>query len=203
MLLLGLVLISVGPALAQGVESGRHKAQAAAVRMAEVLSPWEKSRLGLGAGNARNISLGRALPAYTISQADLFQARDGMLGGAFKQTDLVFWPVRVAGHQRAGVWLKRAGDSWQAVGVGEKAMSQSLARAREGISPFLRGMDIRDSYVVRLLVLDWAGCRFLAVLVRDRLLVWPLPSAAALLNLKPDFYSFLEIRPMLTGRSSD
>ena len=171
--------------------------------MAEVLTPWEKSRLGLGAGNAKNISLGRGLQAYTISRADLTQAKDRAMGGLFKETDLVFWPVRVAGHQRTGVWLKRSGDDWQAVGVGERAMSESMAKALENIDQALLERGIRDNYVLRLLTLDWAACRFLAVLVRDRLLVWPLPSAATLLNLAPDFYPLLEISPMLTGRSPD
>ncbi len=199
-----LVLLALArPGLAQEVESGRHKAQAAAVRLAEVLTPWEKSHLGLGVGNAKNITLGRPLPAYTISRTDLVQARDGMLGGIFKETELVFWPVRVAGHQRAGVWLKRAGQDWQAVGVGEKEMAKSMALAQEAILPALRDREIRDSYLLRLLVLDWAGCRFLSVLVRDRMLVWPLPSAATMLNLKADFYPFLEIKPMLSGRSLD
>ena len=206
LLFLALVLALVGRAQtspAQEVESGRHKAQAAAVRLAEVLTPWEKSHLGLGASNAKNISLGQALPAYTISRTDMAQAKDGMLGGIFKETDLVFWPVRVAGHQRAGVWLKRSGQDWQAAGVGEKEMAKSMALAQEAILPALKERDIRDNYLIRLLVLDWAGCRFLAVLVRDRMLVWPLPSAAAMLNLKPGFFSFLEIKPMLSGRSLD
>ncbi len=202
-LVLLVLVFPVRPSAALEVESGRHKAQAAAVRLAEVLTPWEKSHLGLGAGNARNITLGKALTAYTITRTDLAQAKDGMLGGIFKEMELVFWPVRVAGNQRAGVWLKPSGESWQAVGVGEKAMSKSMALARERIRPALEDRGIRDNYLIRLLVLDWAASRFLAVLVRDRLLVWPLPTAQALLNLKPGFYPLLEIKPMLTGRSSD
>lgn len=203
LILAGAILALPPRAAALEVESGRHKAQAAAVRLAEILTPWEKSHLGLGAGNAKNISLGRGMQAYTISRTDLTQARDKAMGGIFKETDLVFWPVRVAGHQRAGVWLKSSGDSWQAVGVGEKTMSRSLAKALENIDQALLERGIRDNYVLRLLTLDWAACRFLAVLVRDRLLVWPLPSAATLLNLEPDYYPLLEISPMLTGRSPE
>jgi hypothetical protein len=189
--------------LASDIESGRPKAQAAAVRLAEVLTPWDKSHLGLGAGSARNISLGRPLPAFTIDRADLAQAEDRTLGVVFKETDLVFWPVRVAGNERAGVWLKRTGGDWQAIGVGEKAMAKSLTQAKSGVNKALIELGLRDSYYLRLLVLDWAACRFLAVLVRDRILVWPLPSAAGLLNLKPDYYPLAEIRPLLTGRSAN
>jgi len=203
MALLAGLLLNPAPLRAEDIEAGRPRAQAAAVRLAEVLTPWDKSQLGLGAGSARNISLGRPLPAFTIDRADLAQAEDRTLGGLFKETDLVFWPVRVAGHERAGVWLKKTGEDWQAMGVGEKDMAKSLAQAKSGVAKALIEQGVRDSYLLRLLVLDWAACRFLAVLVRDKILVWPLPSAAGLLNLKPDFYPLAEIRPLLTGRSTN
>jgi len=60
---------------------------------------------------------------------------------------------------------------------------------------------LNDDYDLRLLVLDWSACRLLAVLVRDRLFIWPLPSAAELLELAPSLYRAEELRPKLTGRS--
>ncbi|MBW1712616.1 MAG: hypothetical protein JRJ59_05680 [Deltaproteobacteria bacterium] len=189
------------PVWAEDIESGRPKAQAAAVRLSEVLTPWEKSHLGLSAGSARNISLGQPLVAFTINRPDLSQAENRSWGGLFKETDLVFWPVRVAAHPRAGVWLRRTDKGWQAVGVGDKKMARALARAKLKINAALISRGLYDPYHLRLLVLDWAACRMLAVMVRDRILVWPLPSAVKLLKLKPDFYPMKEIRPMLTGRS--
>jgi hypothetical protein len=191
------------PVQAAEFEAGRTKAQAAVVRLAELLSAQEKAHLGLAGGNAKTIHLGRPLPAYAISKSDLAQATNQTLGGLLKETDLVYWPVRIEGTERAGVWMKRVDKDWQAAGVGEKEMAASLAEAQAGLNKHLISQNLLDPFQVRLLSLDWAACRFLVVLVRDRVLLWPLPPAARLLRLKPDYYPLAEIAPMLTGRTAE
>lgn len=202
-LLVGLILLPSVVGARSDIEGGRIKAQAAAVRLAEVLTPWDKSNLGLGAGSARNITLGRPMAAFTITRPDLTQTDPQSVGTVIRETGTVFWPVRVADNVRAGVWVRRIDDTWQAIGVGEKEMAKSLARARSAVSAALISRGLYDPYELRLLILDWAASRFVAVLIRDQVLLWPLPSAAKLLRLGEGFYPYPEIKPMLSGRSAE
>jgi len=194
-------LVLAGPVLAQDLEAGRPVAQEALIRLLKVLGSAEKTELGLDGAEERNVSLSRPMIVYTLSRQDLVEADGRAWGGLFKETDEVFFPVRVSGQDRAGVWLRRKGRGFEVLSVGDARLAQAVAEARDKIGPALARQGLNDDYDLRLLVLDWAACRLLAVLVRDRLFIWPLPSAAELLELAPSLYRAEELRPKLTGRS--
>ncbi len=196
-----LAVLAASPAWAHNGEAARPQARAEVERLINVLPAGRLAELGLAGANKHNISLAAPMPVYTVSRADLAQTEGKAWGGLFKEIDRIFFPVRVEGEERAGVWLARRDGGFTVIGVGDKELARAAAEARAKIGPALAERGLLDQYEVRLLVLDWAACRMLAVLVRDRLLIWPLPSGLALMGLKPGLYDSGEIASILSGRS--
>lgn len=191
------------PALtpAQNLEAVRPAALTEVIRLAESLSAAQAAELGLEGATKDNISLGPDMAAYTIPRPTLAQVEERAWGGLFKETETYYFPVRVEGQERAALWVRLAGDRFEIQGLGDKEMAQAIAKAQKEIPQSLAQRGLTDSYQIRLLVLDWAACRLLAVLVRDQVFLWPLPTAVRLLDLEPGLYPLQEIQPLLTGRS--
>ncbi len=187
---------------AQDWEAARQTAQGVVVKLLDALTPQQKEDLGLAQATPQNVGLGKPLPVYAAAAADLLPAEARNWGGLFKETDRAFFPVKVAGEETCGVWIRRQGGGFAVTGVGEKSLAQSLAEARDLIGPALAESDLKDPYVLRLVSLDWAASQFLMVLVRDRLFFWPLPTAQKLLGLEIGLYGPEDIAPLLTGRST-
>ena len=199
--LIGLLLLSPAPAPAQDPEAVRPAALAEIVRLAEGLSSAHRAELGLEGATKNNISLGPDMAAYTMARPTLAQVEERAWGGLFQETETFYFPVRVEGQERAALWVRRSGDDFEVQGLGDKEMAQAIAQTQASMAQTLAQRGLTDPYQIRLLVLDWAACRLLAVLVRDQVFLWPLPTAARILDLESGLYPLQEIQPILTGRS--
>jgi len=201
LVLTGLLLLSPAPAPAQDPEAARPAALAEVVRLAEGLSEAHRAELGLEGATKNNISLGPDMAAYTMARSILAQVEERAWGGLFQETDIFYFPVRVEGQERAALWVRQSGDEAEVQSLGDKEMAQAIAQTQASMAQTLAQRGLTDPYQIRLLVLDWAACRLLAVLVRDQVFLWPLPTAVRILDLEPGLYPLQEIQPILTGRS--
>lgn len=196
-----LLLLFPATAPAQDLEAARPAVLAEVVRLAKGLSATQRSELGLEGATKSNISLGPDMAAYTMARPTLAQVEERTWGGLFQETEPFYFPVRVDDQERAALWVRRSGDAFEVQSLGDKEMAQAIAQAQAAMVRALAQRGLTDPYQIRLLILDWAACRLLAVLVRDQVFLWPLPTAVRILDLEPGLYPIQEIQPILTGRS--
>lgn len=202
--LICLVLLTTGRvpvAPAQDFEAARPQVIEEVARLVESLPAERLAALGLEGAAPDRITLASPMEVFTIDRADLARTNGRAWGGLFKATGRAFYLVRVDGQPAAGVWLERRAGEFDILGVGERQLARALVPARDAAALILSQEGVSDPPEYRLLELNWAACRLLAVLVRDRLLIWPLPTAAAMLGLEPGLYPADQVRPLLIGRT--
>lgn len=207
--LIGLVLslvLAMGPVAAeaaQGGEPGRKVARQAVLKLAETASAQRLTALGLTGASLETLTVGQPMVGYTFRRSDLNRVGFASWGSLFQATDRSFALVRVKGETVSGVWLSKGPSGPRVDRIGQADLARAIDQAHQKIDQTLTNMDLTDRYEIRLVVLDWAACRLLAVMIRDRVLLWPLPTAARLLKLDPGLYPYRELIPLLTGRTAD
>ena len=200
---LGLVLNPSLGQTAQGGEPGRKVARQAVLKLVETASAKRLAALGLTGADLETLIVGQPMVAYTFRRSDLTRVGFASWGSVFQAEDRSFALVRVKGEATSGVWLSKGPSGPRVDQIGQADLARAIDLARKKIDRSLADMDLTDRYELRLVVLDWAASRLLAVMVRDRVLLWPLPTAARLLKLEPDLYPHQELTPLLTGRTVD